>query len=490
MLFNSNVFIFLFLPLTVFGFYLIGERGHHRTAAAWLVAASLVFYSWWNPPYAALLIGSILFNYFVGLKLSSSTRNKRPHAMALAIGVAVNLATLGYFKYMNFFIENFNFLGGDLHVSSVILPLGISFFTFQQIAYLVDAHRGEVREPNFLRYSLFVSFFPQLIAGPIVHHKEMMPQFAKDAIYRVKAENIARGLTIFFIGLFKKVILADGIALYATPVFSESLKGTSLSFLDSWGGALAYSMQLYFDFSGYADMAIGIALLFGIKIALNFNSPYKSVNIIEFWRNWHMTLSRFLRDYLYFPLGGNRRGKSRRYLNLMITMLLGGLWHGAEWSFVVWGGLHGLFVVVNHFWRYLRSELLGHTLTEESLWGRATSRALTFAAVVAAWVFFRAETLDSATGMLHSMFGFGEAALSTLSTVGPFATTKGTAVLVLLLIIAHFFPNTQEFMEKERAYAWRPSLAWLLSVIILGFISLYTIVYKANTIHEFLYFNF
>ena len=377
MLFNSYIFISLFLPITLTGFYLIGGQGHHRAATGWLVCASLFFYGWWNPAYLGLILGSVLFNYAVGVLLGNrDTKNLR---VILALGIGGNLGLIGCFKYANFFVDNINLsFGSDFHLETIILPLAISFFTFQQIAYLVDAYRGETKEYNFLHYCLFVTFFPQLIAGPIVHHKEMLPQFAKDVIYRLKHENIAIGIAIFVLGLFEKVVLADQVAVYATPVFNAAEQGLDLTFFEAWSGALAYTLQLYFDFSGYSDMAIGLARMFGILLPLNFHSPYKALNITEFWRHWHMTLSRFLRDYLYIPLGGSRRGQTQRYINLMITMILGGLWHGAGWTFVAWGTLHGFYLIVHHGWRAFR-KAINQDLNRRSRLGRGTARIVTFA---------------------------------------------------------------------------------------------------------------
>ena len=380
MLFNSYEFIFFFMPITLVVFFLIGVRGHHRIAIAWLVGASLFFYAWWNPAYLGLIFGSMLFNYSIGVALSN--QRKRENATVkkgiLILGVAANLGALGYFKYANFFVDTVNRLfGTPFHVDKIILPLAISFFTFNQLAYLADAYSGAAREYNFLHYCLFVTFFPHLIAGPIVHHKEMLPQFSSNSIYRYNSQDMAIGLTFFFMGLFKKVVIADSVAGYAIPVFKASAQGISLTLIEAWGGVLAYTFQLYFDFSGYSDMAIGLARMFGIRFPLNFHSPYKAVNIIDFWRRWHMTLSRFLKDYLYIPLGGNRKGEVRRYVNLFITMLLGGLWHGAGWSFVAWGALHGVYLVINHIWRSFRS-FLGHDLERTRWWGVGLARIITF----------------------------------------------------------------------------------------------------------------
>ena len=343
MLFNSNTFLFLFLPVVLAGFFAIG-RFHREAAALWLFAASVAFYGMWNAAYIALLIGSIVFNYTVGVNLSRLVADGRAARARWLIrgGVAGNLLLLGYYKYANFFVDSAAALtGADWQIATIVLPIGISFYTFTQIAFLVDCYRGEVRETNPIHYGLFVTYFPHLIAGPVLHHKEMMPQFAQAKTYRPDWECIAVGTTIFAIGLFKKVVIADGIGPFAAPIFNAAAAGQPLTMLEAWGGALAFSFQLYFDFSAYSDMAIGLSKLFGVRLPLNFDSPYKATSIIDFWRRWHMTLSRFLRDYLYIPLGGSRCGTMRTYINLLATMVIGGLWHGAGWTFVVWGALHG-----------------------------------------------------------------------------------------------------------------------------------------------------
>lgn len=325
MLFHSNVFLFLFLPIALLGFYGLHQTGRRYLPLTWLLVVSLVFYGWWNPSYLPLIALTVVFNVLVGHGLH------RTRSRALLIGgITANLALLGYFKYAWFIASNTlpaSML--DPSWASLALPLGISFYTFQQIAYLVDVYRGETFERGFTSYALFVCFFPQLIAGPIVHHREMLPQFKRSDIGTVRWERFAIGLTILSVGLFKKVVLADGLAPLANTLFDTAAAGTSLRFFEAWMAATTYGLQLYFDFSGYSDMAVGIAYMFGIKLPINFLSPYKAAGFIEFWRRWHRTLSRFLRDYVYVPLGGNRRGQTRRYTNLMITMLLGGLWHGA-----------------------------------------------------------------------------------------------------------------------------------------------------------------
>lgn len=520
MLFNSYHFIFVFLPVVLLVFFRIGGMGHHRVAIAWLVAASLFFYGWWNPVYVSLIIGSMLVNFAIGIVLVSrdaggSTRRK----IVMAGGVAANLCLLAYYKYANFFVDNLNTIAGlDIHLEHIVLPLAISFFTFQQIAYLVDTYRGETREYNFLQYCLFVSFFPQLIAGPIVHHREMLPQFNDDSIYRPDYRNIAIGMTIFFIGLFKKVVIADGVAGYATPVFAAAGAGVEVTFIEAWVGALAYTMQLYFDFSGYADMAIGIARMFGIKLPLNFNSPYKAGSIIDFWRRWHMTLSRFLRDYIYFALGGNRKGVLRRHVNLLTTMLLGGLWHGAGWTFIFWGALHGVYLVVNHVWRGF-CEIAG--ISRRNLFYSAAARLLTFLAVVVSWVFFRAEDMSSALTMLNSMSGGNGVVVpaSWLQMAGPFgdyltslgveggvdvlvSAKEGLAWIIVLLAVVWYMPNTQQVMSdyepafeiypgeieplKNGYLRWKPSLYWLFAVSLAATVSVFSLV----RVSEFLYFQF
>ena len=406
MLFNSYPFIFLFLPLTLWGFFLLG-RVSPKLAAGWLALASLFFYGWWNPIYVALLVGSVLFNYTLGLAIvrADAAGRIRHKKRWVVFAIAANLGVLAYFKYANFFLDNLNaVLGTAASLGIIILPLGISFFTFTQIAFLADAYQGKAREYSLVHYGLFVTYFPHLIAGPILHHREMMPQFTRPEIYRLNYDDIAAGLTIFVIGLFKKVIIADGVGGYVAPVFDAPQAGVTLTFLEAWCGALAYTFQLYFDFSGYSDMAVGLSLLFGVRMPINFHSPYKAVNIVDFWRRWHMTLSRFLRDYLYIPLGGNRKGPARRYVNLMATMLLGGLWHGAGWTFIVWGGLHGVYLVINHAWHALRRGL-GHDLGHSTASGRMLGCFVTFLAVVAGWVIFRADSIGAALAILKGMAG-------------------------------------------------------------------------------------
>src|SRR5579863_7957836 len=346
MLFSSYTFLFQFLPAVALAF--AAARLHSpRAGILVLVGASLFFYGAWRPVYLLLLIASIGANFSLGLLMEDGSRRR---AVGM-LGVSLNLALLCYFKYANFILDSVTALtGAPLPFVNIVLPLGISFFTFQQIAYLVDVMRGAKVERDVVSYTLFVSFFPHLIAGPLVHHAEMIPQFKRARTSR-SAVLAARGLAIFVSGLFKKVVIADNLAQFVSPVFLQADTGGGVTTPWAWLATSAYTFQIYFDFSGYSDMAIGLALLFGIRLPVNFRSPYKATSIVEFWRRWHITLSRFLRDYLYIPLGGNRLGEQRRYLNLMVTMLLGGLWHGAGWNFLIWGGLHGLYLCVNHLWQ-------------------------------------------------------------------------------------------------------------------------------------------
>ena len=515
MLFNSHAFIFLFLPLTLLVFFALG-RFSAKLAAGWLAAASLFFYGWWSPTYVALLLVSILFNFAAGGAIVRAAADARHSKRLLTAAIIANLALLAYYKYANFFVANFNAVtGAGLGVAEVVLPLGISFFTFTQIAFLVDAYQGKVREYNLVHYGLFVTYFPHLIAGPILHHGEMMPQFAQREIYRPQYDLIAAGLTMFALGLAKKVLIADGVAPYVAPVFDAPGAGVTLTMLEAWCGALAYTFQLYFDFSGYSDMAVGLSLLFGVRLPVNFHSPYKAVNVIDFWRRWHMTLSRFLRDYLYVPLGGNRKSRVRRYTNLLLTMLLGGLWHGAGWTFVLWGALHGVYLVINHGWREFRRRL-GHNLHRSTPWGRRAGCLVTFIAVVISWVLFRAPDVETAIEILRAMagcnglvlpeawlaktggFGAALAALGVDFDATPAMTRTGILHWIwVLLLVVWLAPNTQQIMaaakpalgvpeERPSPIRWRVALPW--AAVTLGL--LLAVVVNLGRHSEFLYFQF
>lgn len=468
MLFNSYVFIFAFFPAVLFGFYWSGKYGHNL-ASLWLTAASLFFYGWWDIRFVGLFLASIIFNYgaahLIRHKVFQQTVTQAK--LFLISAIAADLILLGYFKYASFFIDNLNHLAGmSWPIFQVLLPLGISFFTFTQIAFLVDTYQGKIKECNFIHYTLFVSYFPHLIAGPVLHHKEMMPQFAKQDSRHINWDNLAVGCTIFVFGLSKKVLIADSLADFSLPIFDAVKLGGQPMLFESWVGALAYTLQLYFDFSAYSDMAIGLSLMFNVRLPMNFNSPYKARSIIEFWRRWHMTLSRFLRDYLYIPLGGSRNGKGRRYLNLMATMLLGGLWHGAGWTFIIWGGLHGFYLVLNHAWRGLKKYL---GWKNGGIWSILGANTLTFLAVVIGWVFFRADSFSSAITMLYGMAGINGISLPTSfkTPVGNYLPydsmvfwgilplTKLSIIKVLATLVISFsivwgFPNVREILQRYR----------------------------------------
>lgn len=520
MLFNSHLFIFIYLPLVISGFYLLA-RYSNQYAAYWLALASLFFYAWWDWRYILLLIGSIAFNFLAGSRIGQTHEpaHRALRKTLTLIAVLINLCLLVYFKYTNFLLS---ILNQDQTIEGIVLPLGISFFTFTQIAYLVDVYKGKAKEFCFSHYIIFVTYFPHLIAGPILHHGEMMPQFAKAETYRFSYDKLALGLSIFFIGLFKKTELADGIASQATALFGAAAQHQSPGFLECWNGVIAYTLQLYFDFSGYSDMAIGLSCLFGVRLPLNFYSPYKSTNIIEFWRRWHMSLSRFLRDYLYIPLGGNRHGPIRRYFNLLITMLLGGLWHGANWTFVIWGGLHGIFLIINHVWRALR-EQLGQDLSHQTFVGRFMAGTLTFLAVMSAWVFFRASSIDAALTILKGMAGLNgfilpinwQAPLQQANMAewllkhGAYFSSnenpmfRGLDQLIwsmFLLLICWLAPNTQQLFEAHQpSFApsrlgksisfrrqWQVNSLWVMFMVATSYIAIISI----SSLSEFIYFQF
>jgi D-alanyl-lipoteichoic acid acyltransferase DltB (MBOAT superfamily) len=503
MLFNSYPFLFVFLPI-VFLVSAALSRCKAWWAAAWLALSSLAFYSVWNYRYLPLLLLSIVFNYLVGryiAKAISAPRTRARARSALALGVTIDLVLLCYFKYLGFFLSMVSPpQGGEFSFNNTVLPLGISFFTFTQIAFLVDIYREETSESGFVNYLLFVSYFPHLIAGPILHHRHMVPQFTKPGAFRLDWEKVGEGLTVLAVGLFKKVVIADNWAIHADAVFGAASQGQAPLFLDAWVGALAYTLQLYFDFSGYCDMAIGLSLLFNVRLPLNFDSPYKSRSIIEFWQRWHITLSSFLRDYLYIPLGGNRRGTTRRYVNLMVTMVLGGLWHGAGWTFLAWGALHGAYLIVNHAWRSLRGR---RTTPARQAWAMP-SCALTFLCVVAGWVLFRADTLSQAQTILKGMAGLNGMPHSVSATY----ITNVQPHEWLTLVVVWCLPNLNEVfrsrggitLDSEGGPArpaalasrfwrpWAPSVTW---AILAGFL-LFASVLKINSdgASSFLYFQF
>ena len=514
MLFNSIEYLFVFLPLVLAVFFLLARKGASELQIAWLIVASVVFYGSWNAAFVLLILTSIIVNFLVGRVMANAGTSAT--RQWLTLGVCFNLALLGYFKYAGFFVDNLNALGNWLiPLPSITLPLAISFFTFQQIAYLVDVSRNQCREYRFRHYALFVLFFPQLIAGPIVHHREMMPQFEKLGTRTSIRTDLAVGITFITIGLFKKLVLADSLGLFADPVHTTAHAGQPIAFMDSWIATFAFSFQIYFDFSGYSDLAIGSARLFGIRLPENFRSPYKSTSIIEFWSRWHMTLSRFLREYLYISLGGNRQGRWRRYRNLMVTMLLGGLWHGAAWTYVVWGALHGAFLCVNHAWRAL-TRMLDIQSALDRAWFQTASLLLTFVTVSLALTVFRAADFASAVQIIGS--GFNAATMNTPSVLGKtiqestlgfvfsalgFHPRNFLAVYFLLACsasICWFLPSTQQFTfqfhpvlttifpsDNQPAFLrWRGSMA---QACVLGFmlgLSLLSVL----SVREFIYFQF
>ena len=391
MLFNSYEFIFLFLPITLILYFWLNKYNKNRLAKAWLVIASLYFYSYFHKSYLILITVSILVNYFIGQKLSNNKYNIIQRKMLLTIGIVFNLGGLGYFKYYDFFVSNINaLLGTNFTLLHILLPLGISFFTFQQLSFIVDSYKRYDLTYDFLDYCLFVTFFPQLIAGPIVLPTEMLPQFEAEENKKINWENMNKGLYIFSIGLAKKVIIADTIANFANAGFDMMDK---LNFVEAWLTSISYTLQLYFDFSGYCDMAIGIGLMFNIILPANFNSPYKSTNIQEFWKRWHMTLGRFMTNYLYIPLGGNRKGEVKTLRNLFIVFLASGIWHGAGWNFIIWGMLHGICIVIHRMWKNS-----GRKLNKLVGW------FITINLVNIFWVFFRAQTVTGAMKVIKGMF--------------------------------------------------------------------------------------
>jgi alginate O-acetyltransferase complex protein AlgI len=458
MLFSSSIFILVFLPITLAFYYAFADRRTVRTSL--LITASLIFYGWWDPRFVPLLVGLALANWGLA-RLYAAGRGR----FWLDLGIALNLATLALFKYVNFLLANLLGMAGYAapHLD-VILPLGISFFVFQKISYLIDLRRGAGPIYALGDFCLFVFFFPQLIAGPIVRHNEIIPQFALSPRRPEMWENLARGLMLFIVGLLKKVALADTLAPNVDALFAKAAAGTPLNFTEGWAAAIGFALQIYFDFSGYSDMAIGLARMFGFRLPVNFDAPYRAQSIRDFWRRWHMTLSRFLRDYLYIPLGGNRSSGGRQALNVVLTMLLGGLWHGANWTFVAWGGLHGIALAVNGAWARRRWHL-----------PRPVGWALTTLFVLIGWVLFRAPDFGTAAHVLQAMAGldgFGR------------VHWDNRAVVAVGAAIALLGVTSQEAMlARLRPTSWAASaaafgLVWVLLAI------------GGRLQHEFIYFQF
>jgi len=468
MLFNSYQFVLVFLPLLLIGYELLALSGAGLAVPLFLVLGSLFFYGWWDWRYLLLFGFSIAFNYFwaqaLGPRPAAGADGRFAPPAMLAAGVAINLGLLGYFKYRNFFVSSVAAVAGrHWAMPPIVLPLAISFFTFEQLTYLTSAWRGEIETRDFLSYALFITFFPHLIAGPIVRYSEIFPQLNRGSRYRLSADNLSAGLMIFAIGLFKKVIIADTFKLWLDPVFDTAVHP---GFIEAWAATLGFAFEIYFDFSGYSDMAIGLARMLNVRFPENFDSPYKARGPIEFWRRWHITLSFFLRDYLYIPLGGNRRGKLRQYFNLFVTMLLGGLWHGADWTFVMWGALHGAALSLNHLWRDRKFTMLP-----------ALAWALTFIFVTLAWVLFRAHSIGRAVAIYHGMAGLN-GFRSASGSVGPPELRECLAGLLVVL----FGPNRQTIMS----WNWRSDCLYAAAFAALAGISLL----QMSNPPPFIYFQF
>ncbi|WP_242161892.1 MBOAT family protein [Bacillus cereus group sp. BfR-BA-01522] len=485
MLFNSFEFIFLFLPIAFLLYFLLNRFGYVTLAKVWLVLASLFFYSYWNVKYLPLMLVSLIVNYFIGMHLVQH-RSK----VLLTVGLLFNIGMLSYFKYYDFFLENVNELfGTHFTLLSLTLPLAISFYTFQKIAFLVDTYHGETEACHFLDYALFITFFPQLIAGPIVHHAQIMPQFMDREKKRWQSKYLVLGIFVFAIGIFKKVGIADVLSPLVREGFDVQ---PSLTFVEAWLSSLAFTFQLYFDFSGYSDMAIGIALLFNITLPQNFNSPYKAVNIQDFWHRWHMTLSQFLTKYVYISLGGNRKGVTRTYVNIMIVFLISGLWHGAGWTFIFWGFLHGAASVIHRLWRKM-----GGCMPPWAGW------LITFLFINITWVFFRATSWHDAIKVLKGMIGLNGFELAnsvfpafilqkmqflaqySISFTESYQVSQLDRTMVVYILgalcISFFLKNSIQLRDTFRPHIWNAVFTAILLV--------YSVLHLTS-ISEFLYFNF
>ncbi len=508
MLFNSHAFIYAFLPCSLVVYWIFRNNSKVDTANSWLIFISLVFYAWLYPPHLILIITSIISNYCLSLFISNADgKYFFSRRILITLAIVGNLFVLGYYKYLSFLLSFFIIPSGRIITDSpYILPLGISFFTFQQIAYLVSAYRDETKQYGFKDYCLFVSFFPQLIAGPIVKHGEFFPQL-KAHCQKFALAGIVTGGSFFVIGLSKKVICADPLGEFVGKLFEVVEKGEQLGFFISWLGAIAYSLQIYFDFSGYSDMALGLAYMFGIVLPVNFNSPYRSKSIIEFWENWHITLTRFFREFLYFPLGGNRKGIINQYWNIFIVMILCGFWHGAGWNFIVWGGIHACLIIVNHMWRKINKiNVHGRWKTFYLM----ASWCVTFITISMSWVVFRAVSLKHAITYLQCMVPRESSwilASENFKQLGSFDYPLFfyVMVLVFLLAVVVLFPNTQHifsraFFMKEKPdkgtrghiflltphLKWYPNIIWGFLVGALLFICTLGIFTET----QFIYFRF
>lgn len=495
MLFNSLEYFLLFLPLAVLIYFACSRFATRQAGIIWLVTSSLLFYGYSSTKYISIVLISIVINFFIGkliirnnLSAADRPESKYNHAILL-LGISINISILAYFKYMNFFIETINTAThASIRLPDIALPLAISFYTFQQISYLADCFKAKINKANIAEYFFFVLFFPQLIAGPILRYAEIIPQLTADNMKRVNWDNIGKGVFLFAAGLFKKVVIADTFARWA---IIDAVQNKSIGFVDAWTISLSYTFQLYYDFSGYSDMAIGAALLFNFKLPINFNSPYQAANIQDFWRRWHITLSRWLRDYLYIPLGGNKKGTSRTLLNIFLTFLLGGIWHGAGWTFVAWGALHGAGLAAHRVWQ--RAGLSLHPVL---------GRLCTFLFINFTWVYFHAPDMALANSFIKAMLG-----LTTGQSIGvefaryyqawlllPLAgfTLLTITTMTLFAIAALIAPNTMQVTDfTPYTGRWRfipdHKFALLLSALI--FFSLLTFTGNVSKT-DFIYFQF
>lgn len=473
MLFNSFYFIFLFLPITLVVYFTLNNFEYEKLSKVWLVGMSLYFYAYFNISYLYLIVLSIGINYCIGNNLSKNYSVRRNSKSCFLVGILFNVGMLFYFKYYDFFLSNVNVIfETNFILLKLMLPLGISFFTFQQLSYLVDSYKGEGKSYDFLSYCLFVTFFPQLIAGPIVLPSEMLPQFENHKNKVVNYENLNRGLYLFSIGLAKKVLIADSISSFADAGFDRM---TSLTFVEAWLTSISYTMQLYFDFSGYCDMAMGIAFMFNIMLPLNFNSPYKATNIQEFWKRWHITLGRFLTNYLYIPLGGNRKGESKTLRNLLIVFLVSGIWHGAGWNFIIWGGLHGLSILAHRIWKDK-----GYKMPTILSW------AITLFSVNIFWIFFRATNLSDAIKVLKAMFDFRSIkqliTLNYREIANPYLGNKVSLLLLVICVFIVLFSRNSFRKNKENEFG---IISFFEQFLYLG-----SSMLLLNRVATFLYFNF
>jgi alginate O-acetyltransferase complex protein AlgI len=466
LLFNSYPFLLIFLPAVLLGLNLFARMGFLRLAVAWTALASLVFYGFYEPRYLPLLLGSVFVNYLLGKRIVACRASSAKRALTGG-GIGLNLGVLFAYKYMGFFARTLADAGMPLHLPELLLPIGISFYTFTQISYLVDVYKGKPARYTFTEYLLFVSFFPHLVAGPILRHHLIIPQLQSPRFGRPSARVSYMGLGFFICGLFKKVLIADSIAPFVSPLFNNA---SHLSMLEAWCAALTYTMQIYYDFSGYSEMAFGLALLLNVRIPINFNSPYRAESLIDFWRRWHISLSQFIRDYLYIPLGGNRDGTRRHFINLFIAMSLCGIWHGANWTFLIWGMWHGAFLIVNHLWRLVRIHLPA-----------ALGWLFTFLITVAGWVWFRAATVADGSRVLRAMLGLGERPRDAVTYLSPLQFQHVLIALAFLIPWTALAPNSRYLIIRKK-----PSAA---IVMLLAYLLILSLLNVSNPT-AFLYFKF